>query len=42
MSEVKFARSLFKDTKINKVIHADINGAFNILKVGLKAGSCLI
>ncbi len=37
MSGVRFTRSLFKDTKINKVLHADVNGAFNILKVGLKA-----
>ena len=36
MSGVRITRSLFKDTVINKVIHADVNGAFNILKVGLK------
>ena len=36
MSGVRYTRSLFKDVKINKVLHADVNGAFNILKVGLK------
>ena len=32
----RITRSLFKDLKLNKVFHADVNGAFNILKVGLK------
>ena len=36
MSGVRYTRSLFKDVKINKVLHSDVNGAFNILKVGLK------
>jgi len=32
----RITRSLFKDLKLNKVFHSDVNGAFNILKVGLK------
>jgi GH15 family glucan-1,4-alpha-glucosidase len=36
MPGVRYTRSLFKDVKINKVLHADVDGAPNILKVGLK------
>jgi transposase len=36
MSGVGYTKSLFKDVKINKVLHADVSGALNILKVGLK------
>jgi len=36
MSGVGYTKSLFKDVKISKVLHSDVNGAFNILKVGLK------
>jgi uncharacterized protein (TIGR00661 family) len=35
MSGDRITRSLFKDFKLNKVFHADVNAAFNILKVGL-------
>jgi IS605 OrfB family transposase len=36
MLGVRYTRNLFKDAKINKVLHSDVNGAFNILKIGLK------
>ncbi|MDK2790154.1 MAG: putative transposase [Methanothermococcus sp.] len=36
MSGDRITRSLFKDLKLNKVFHADVNAGFNILKVGLK------
>ncbi|MCY0878217.1 MAG: hypothetical protein OWU84_04685 [Firmicutes bacterium] len=30
----RIARGLYKDNRLNKVFHADLNGSFNILKVG--------
>ena len=36
MSGDRMTRSLFKDFKLNKVFHADVNAAFNILRIGLK------
>jgi IS605 OrfB family transposase len=35
MSGDRITRSLFKDFRLNKVFHADVDAAFNILKVGL-------
>jgi len=35
----RISRSLFKDLKLNKVFHADVNASFNILKVGMKVRS---
>jgi len=34
MSGDRVSRSLFKDKVLNKVWHADVNGAFNILRIG--------
>jgi len=36
MSGNRISRSLFKDMKLGKVFHADVNAAFNILRVGAK------